>query len=585
MFKKKIIKDSVHNYIEIEEPYFKIIDTSGFQRLKSIKQTSYASLYPSSTHDRFTHSLGTYCLGKKVIDSVFSNMTIDHSINGIAGLENSIKYTFNIACLLHDFGHAPFSHTGENFYKFKKIPEAEEFKFYNKYIKVNKIRDFSYIDFLLIEELCKALNCTVSDDNKVLSAFLDDYVNTLREDSAKPHEKMSALLALRQLSTQINEIAESVRNDENDGTDFIPDLFIRCIIGTVYKNTPGKNSFLNAIINLLNSDCIDVDKLDYLMRDTYMTGHKSTSIDIDRLISSFTIVNDSGNKCRLAFKKKGLSIIESVILASDSSKRWVQNHPVIMYDSYLTQRCISEMICLLESEDSNFFDKLFSVDALTEKGIDIAGEHYFLLSDYDLLGLFKKAYNKAILESNKIAIGVFKEYFSRDERKHPLWKSEMEFNVCFNDPRMTTAESETSNSIKAAIQSINDITIKETGVNQLIFNNETLLKYKDIIPNNAKTFLNAMNLFYQRNGKVFDIAILSTSGFETKLGKLKRRDFFVEMPEYGLSSWNQDGCLYPYKNLVTINESKGQNLFYFYSREKIDIKSLLEFLFMENWQS
>ena len=67
MTKSKIIKDSVHNYIEIEEPFFKIIDTAGFQRLKNVKQTSYSSLYPSSTHDRFTHSLGTYYLGKTVI--------------------------------------------------------------------------------------------------------------------------------------------------------------------------------------------------------------------------------------------------------------------------------------------------------------------------------------------------------------------------------------------------------------------------------------------------------------------------------------------------------------------------------------
>ena len=71
--KKKIIKDSVHNYIEIEKSFFKIIDTAGFQRLKNIKQTSYSSLYPSSTHDRFTHSLGTFYLGKKVISNIIAN--------------------------------------------------------------------------------------------------------------------------------------------------------------------------------------------------------------------------------------------------------------------------------------------------------------------------------------------------------------------------------------------------------------------------------------------------------------------------------------------------------------------------------
>lgn len=94
--KKKIIKDCVHNYIEIEVPFFGIIDTAGFQRLKSVKQTSYSSLYPSSTHN------------------LFLNMSLDKELDTLVRQdEESIKFTFKIACLLHDYGHAPFSHTGE----------------------------------------------------------------------------------------------------------------------------------------------------------------------------------------------------------------------------------------------------------------------------------------------------------------------------------------------------------------------------------------------------------------------------------------------------------------------------------------
>lgn len=60
--------------IYIDENYFDIIDTAIFQRLKNIKQTSYVSLYPSSTHDHFTHSLGTYFLGKQVITELWKNI-------------------------------------------------------------------------------------------------------------------------------------------------------------------------------------------------------------------------------------------------------------------------------------------------------------------------------------------------------------------------------------------------------------------------------------------------------------------------------------------------------------------------------
>lgn len=43
---KKLIKDPLYGYIEIEDKYISIIDTAEFQRLRNIRQTGYASLYP-----------------------------------------------------------------------------------------------------------------------------------------------------------------------------------------------------------------------------------------------------------------------------------------------------------------------------------------------------------------------------------------------------------------------------------------------------------------------------------------------------------------------------------------------------------
>ena len=56
--KNTIIKDSVHGYINVPKPIAReIIDTDIFQRLKNIEQTGMQVLYPSATHNRFTHSL------------------------------------------------------------------------------------------------------------------------------------------------------------------------------------------------------------------------------------------------------------------------------------------------------------------------------------------------------------------------------------------------------------------------------------------------------------------------------------------------------------------------------------------------
>jgi uncharacterized protein len=85
---------------------FDIISHPYFQRLRHIKQLGLTDLvYPGALHTRFQHALGAMHLMGRVLDNLRNK---DISIS-----EEEYEAS-QIAVLLHDIGHGPFSHALEN---------------------------------------------------------------------------------------------------------------------------------------------------------------------------------------------------------------------------------------------------------------------------------------------------------------------------------------------------------------------------------------------------------------------------------------------------------------------------------------
>lgn len=104
--KHKIINDPVYGFISIDSPLvFDLIQHPAFQRLRHIRQLGLAELvYPGAIHTRFQHALGAMHLMRRVLES-FRGKGIDISERELVSAQ--------IAILLHDIGHGPFSHTLE----------------------------------------------------------------------------------------------------------------------------------------------------------------------------------------------------------------------------------------------------------------------------------------------------------------------------------------------------------------------------------------------------------------------------------------------------------------------------------------
>ncbi|WP_229252817.1 HD domain-containing protein [Dyadobacter helix] len=212
MNKRKIINDPVYGFISISSDLlFDLVEHPYFQRLRRIKQLGLADVvYPGALHTRFHHALGAMHLMSQTLRALQEK---GHLIWG-PEIEAA-----QIAILLHDLGHGPFSH--------------------------------------------------------VLESVLMPGVK---------HEAITLAL-MKDLNRQMNGRL---------------DMAIQMFEGTYPRK------FFHQMV----SSQLDMDRMDYLNRDSFYTGVIEGSIGADRLIKMFDISHD-----QLVVEEKGLLSIENFLHA------------------------------------------------------------------------------------------------------------------------------------------------------------------------------------------------------------------------------------------------------------------------------
>lgn len=428
-----------------------IIDTSAFQRLRRIEQTSIRSVYPSARHDRFIHSLGVYHIGSLIVDHLRKEEEANDYWGETANNMSVIYNSYLVACLLHDVGHAPFSHTFEDYYGQKK-------------------------------DLARKLADEVNSDN-----FTSDLEQVRALDEPNFHEYVSAYIAHYEFGEAISRLYLD------------PEFIVRMITGIFYVADKDNHQIHNCFISLLHGKVIDADRLDYACRDVWASGYSTSSIDLRRLISALHIRRNDKKDYVVCFEANSLNEIEGVLNVKDFQMRYVINHHVVNHEQWLLRQAAEELALKLFPNEDNALGKIININALTDK-IKIYDGHLTIhnLSDDDLIFLMKQ------FGDNE----YYKQWSSRQYNHVALWKSPDEFYHFF--PSINRTKSLKHKDFKPFVKQfisneceidIDDILITEAKFKPrvkmdslYIIISQDLVRYTDLYPNKMED--NEDILFY-----------------------------------------------------------------------------------------
>lgn len=297
------IRDPVHGSIYYSDAEVAILDTAEYQRLRAIKQLGFAEFsFPGATHNRYLHSVGVAHLAGLAFDSIFKALPFAKNSTRLR-----LRQAFRLAALLHDVGHGPLSHTTE-----QVMPSVES---------------------LGIRVYAQSSNPNTHKNRK---ANHEDYTIKYVTDSL---------------------IGETI-------TDRFPDLspiHVACLID---KSLACPDDFFvdngidyRPILSQLVSSELDVDRMDYLERDSFFCGTNYGKIDLSWILQNMTAHLLEG-KMFLALNRRALYAFDDFLISRHHMYLMVYfHHKSIIYEEMLNRYLTSSECSFVLPSDIGEYTK------------------------------------------------------------------------------------------------------------------------------------------------------------------------------------------------------------------------------------
>lgn len=335
MNKRKIINDPVFGFVTLStDKVYDVLQHPFVQRLGRIRQLGLSYyVYPGAQHSRFSHSVGAMHLMQEGLSML--------SQKGVP-ISNEENEAAQIAILLHDVGHGPFSHVLEHTLVHGITHEE--------------------ISLLMMEQIDR--------------------------DLATGHEPHPLGMAI--------------------------DIF--------------RNEYPRHFFHQLLSSQLDVDRMDYLCRDSFFCGVQEGRVASERLLKMLHVVND-----HLVVELKGIYSVEKFLVARRLMYWQVYLHKTSVAAEQLLIKILQRAKELAQKGQELFCSPAlhyFLYNHITAEQMMTGSEalrQYALLDDSDVLSAIKAWMNE---EDRTLALlsqmFINRRLFHGTLRQNPLTDSEKE---------------------------------------------------------------------------------------------------------------------------------------------------------------
>lgn len=270
------IRDPVHGPIALSEAEGRVVDCAAYQRLRHVKQLGFGEMtFPGATHTRYLHGLGAMHVAGRAFDAATARA-------GLPAQEaRRLRQTARLAALLHDVGHPPLSHTAETL-----LPPIEA----------------------LPERIARG-----------------------RHGEHASHEDMTLHQVLH---GELGERVDAAFGELGVARDHVAGLVDRELAVDPAAFVVGGVDWRPLLGQLVSSE-LDVDRMDYLLRDSLFSGVPYGRYDLDWLVGGLDHHVADG-RVHLALRERALLSFEDFLLSRLHMFVMVYFHPrTNVYDRML----------------------------------------------------------------------------------------------------------------------------------------------------------------------------------------------------------------------------------------------------------